>query len=181
VLVRVRDHLALSTAGAVLVSPWARSRALGLWAGSVLIDADHYVWFCLHHRLLNPAAAVRYFHQAHAAQHSATRVLHTRGALLGAFVLALCRPGLLAVAAGMGLHVALDAHHEARMNVARLIALQRDGSCCRGCGARGPGVGTHLERQPWLFPSYGPENLVSLCGLCHEIAHARLGGAGAWS
>ena len=39
---RVRDHIALSTAGAVLVLPRLRGGALGLWAGSVLIDTDHY-------------------------------------------------------------------------------------------------------------------------------------------
>lgn len=177
---RVRDHLVLSTAGAALVSPWARSGAIGLWAGGVLIDADHYVWFCLRHRRLNPVAAVRFFHQADAPQHSATRVLHSPGAVLGAFVLALGRPWLLAGAAGMGVHAALDAHHEARMRGARAIALERDGSSCRGCGARGPEVGTHLERQPWLLPSYGPGNLVSLCGRCHESAHARAAGAGPW-
>jgi hypothetical protein len=178
---RVRDHLAVSTAGAALLSPWARSRALGFWAGGVLIDADHYLWFCVRHRRLGPAAAVRFFHQAHAPQHSATRVLHHPVAPLGACVLALRRPGLLAVAAGVALHLALDAHHEARMNRARVAVLRRDDYSCRDCRARGPEVGTHLERQPWLLPSYRAENLVSLCGPCHERAHARAGGSGSWN
>ena len=180
-LVRVRDHLVLSTVGAALVSPWARSRALGLWAGSVLIDADHYLWFCLRHRRLDPVAAVRFFHQPHASRRPATRVLHSPRALLAAFGLALARPRLLAIVAGMGLHVALDAHYEARMDEARAVALERDGSSCQGCGTRGQGVVTHLARQPWLLPSYRPESLVSLCGPCHERAHARGGGSRSWS
>jgi hypothetical protein len=178
--VRVRDHLVLSTAGAAAASPWLGRRAIGLWAGGVLIDADHYLWFCLRHRRLSPAAAVRLFNEAHAPQHAGTRVLHTRGALLAAFALSLGRAGPLAVAAGMGLHVALDAQHEARMNRARARALERDGRACRGCGARGNRVGTHLARQPRLLPSYGPENLVSLCAACHERAHAEPGAAAAW-
>jgi 5-methylcytosine-specific restriction endonuclease McrA len=147
----------------------------------VLIDADHYLWFCLRHRRVNPVAAVRFFHQADAPQHSATRVLHSPRALLAALVLAVARPRWLPVAAGMALHVALDARHEARLNQARVTALKRDGFSCRSCGASGAGVGTHLERQPTLLPSYGPENLVSLCGPCHQRAHARARGSGPWS
>jgi hypothetical protein len=168
---RVRDHIALSTAGATAVSPWMGPRAIGLWAGGVLIDTDHYLWFCVHHRRLNPLAGMRAFNQAHAPQHSATRVLHSPGALLTVLLLATCRPRLLPLAAGMSLHVGLDAYHEARMGQARATALERDGSSCQGCGAHGADIGTHLRRQPWLLPSYEAENLVSLCGRCHEIAH----------
>jgi hypothetical protein len=164
-----------------VVSPWAPSAAIGLWTGSVLIDADHYLWFCLRQRRVSPVAAVRFFHQPHAPQHSATRVLHSPGALLVAFAVALARPRWRALAAGMALHVALDAYHEERMNRARAVALQRDDSSCRGCGAQGAGVGTHLARQPWLLPHYGPESLVSLCGPCHERAHAPARGVGSWS
>jgi hypothetical protein len=172
---RVRDHVAIGTAAAALVSPWAKTDAIGLWAGSVLIDADHYLWFCVRHGRVNPVAAVRFFHEPHAPQHRRTRVLHSPTALLAAFALALPRPRLLALAVGMGLHVGLDAYHDRRMAAARLSALERDDLTCRGCGARGRGVGTHLGRQPWLMPAYGPENLVSLCGACHERAHARPG------
>ena len=47
---RVRDHIALSTAGAVLARPWLDSGALGLWAGGVMVDVDHYAWFCVRRR-----------------------------------------------------------------------------------------------------------------------------------
>lgn len=146
----------------------------------MLIDVDHYLWFCVRHRRLSPAAAVRCFQRAHAPRDAATRVFHSPLAVLAACLLALRRPRWLGAASGMALHVVLDAVHEARMDAARQVALQRDESSCRGCGARGPEVGTHLERQPWLLPSYRPENLVSLCGSCHERAHAP-GGSAPWS
>jgi hypothetical protein len=178
---RVRDHLVLGAAAATLVRQWAPAAATGMWAGSVLIDADHYLWFCLRHRRLSPIAAVRFFNQPHPPQHPRTRVLHSPGALLATFALSIVRPRMLTVATGMALHVALDAHHETRMKRAREAALHRDHATCRGCGATGPEVGTHLAHQPWLLPDYGTENLVSLCAPCHERAHTRAAGARPWS
>jgi 5-methylcytosine-specific restriction endonuclease McrA len=175
---RVRDHIALSTAGAALLGPWVGRGVLGLWAGSVLIDADHYLWFCLRRRGLNPLAALHFFDQVHPPQHSATRMLHSPAALIAAFLLGVRRRGLLPVALGMSLHVALDTHHEVRMSRARRAALERDEFACQACGTRAPTVGTHLEQQPWLFPSYETQNLTSLCDPCHEAAHAR--GRVAW-
>jgi len=170
---RVRDHIALSTAGAALLSRRLGPGVVSVWAGAVLIDVDHYVWFCLRKRGLNPASAVRYFNGAHVPQRAATRGLHSLPALLAVLLLGARRPQLLAVGLGMGAHVALDRFHETRMNRARAAALQRDDLTCQGCGTRGPHVGTHLERQPWLLPSYGAQNLVSLCPPCHRAAHER--------
>jgi hypothetical protein len=177
---RVRDHIALSTAGAGMLSPWLGRDVLSLWTGAVLIDADHYLWFCLRERCWNPVSAVRFFNEANVPQHSATRGLHSPVALLAVLLLGARRRQLLAVALGMGLHVALDRHHEARMNEARAAALERDDFTCQTCGTRGPDVGTHVRGQPWLLPSYGPENLVSLCDPCHEAAHANGSGSVSW-
>jgi hypothetical protein len=177
---RVRDHVALSTAGAALACPWLGRRALDLWAASVLVDADHYLWFCLRRRRWSPRAAIRFFNQAHAPQHSATRLLHSPAALLAALVLGVRRRELLPVALGIALHVALDLRHEARMDEARAAALERDGFSCQACGTRAPHVGTHVRRQPWLLPSYRTQNLVSLCDPCHETAHARGGRPDSW-
>ena len=178
---RVRDHIALSTAGAALLSGRLGRSVLSFWAGAVLIDVDHYVWFCLRQRRLNPVAAVRYFKGAHAPQHSATRGLHSPLALLAGLLLGARRPQLLPIAVGMGLHIALDRFHEARMDQARADALRRDDLTCQGCGTRGPQVGTHLERQPWLLPSYDPQNLVALCPACHRTAHEPRLGSSSWS
>jgi hypothetical protein len=171
--VRVRDHLVLSSAGAALLAPWVGRPALGLWAGGVLIDADHYLWFCLRRRRLDPRAAVRFFNAADPPQHAATRALHSPTAVLAVALLGVRRRRLLPVALGMAGHVALDARHEARMDAARRAALKRDDFACRACGVRGAPVGTHVRRQPWLLPSYRPRNLVALCGPCHQAAHAR--------
>jgi hypothetical protein len=174
--VRVRDHVLISTAGAALTAPFLGRGALGLWAGGVLIDADHYVWFCLRHRCLDPKAAVRFFNQADPPQHPATRALHAPLALLFVALLGLRQRRLLPVALGMGLHVALDARHVAHMDRARSVALARDGYSCQACGTAGTQITAHLRRQPSLLPSYRAQDLISLCGPCHEAAHARLGG-----
>jgi hypothetical protein len=170
---RVRDHIALATAGAALLRPWLGRGAVCLWAGSVLIDADHYAWFCLQQRDWNPVAAVRFFNGARPPQHAATHVLHTPAASLALLLLSVRQRRLLPFALGVGLHVALDAHHDARMDVARRAALERDDFTCRVCGTRAAHVGTHLQRQPWLLPSYGARHVISLCPGCHEAAHAR--------
>jgi hypothetical protein len=139
----------------------------------VLIDADHYLWFCLRRHRLSPVAAISFFNEAHPPQHSATRALHSPIVLLGVLALAVRRRGLLPVAAGMAMHVAMDAQHEARMHRARAAALERDDFSCLACGTRAPHIDTHLLHQPWLLPSYSTQNLVSLCVSCHELAHAR--------
>jgi 5-methylcytosine-specific restriction endonuclease McrA len=72
----------------------------------------------------------------------------------------------------MAVHIALDLRHEARVNQARAAVLERDDFLCRECGTRNEPLEVHLERQPWLLPSYGAQNLISLCGPCHEAAHA---------
>jgi 5-methylcytosine-specific restriction endonuclease McrA len=48
----------------------------------------------------------------------------------------------------------------------------RDEFTCQECGARGGQVETHVWRQPRLWPSYRPDDIVSLCPDCHEAAHA---------
>jgi hypothetical protein len=178
-VVRVRDHIAISTAAAAVLRPWFGRRVLGLWAGGVLIDADHYLWFCRRERRLSPVAAVRFFNQADAPQLPATRVLHRPVALVPLLLLGLPRRALRPLALGLGMHVALDAVHGTRMRRARFAALERDGSSCQACGAR-TRVGTHLRRQPLLLPSYDASNLITLCDRCHERAHTSRRGARRW-
>lgn len=143
------------------------------WAASILIDADHYLWFCARQRSVDPRAAVRYFNTADAPSHAATRVLHSPLALLAVAVFGVRRRAMLLIAAGMALHVVLDMRHEARMAGARAGALERDAHSCRRCGSAGVPVHAHVWQQPWLLPSYGKHNLITLCASCHEAAHAQ--------
>jgi hypothetical protein len=169
---RVRDHAALSAAGAALLAPALGKRVLLPWAASILIDVDHYLWYCAHAPSRNPLAAVRYFNQAQPRQDARTRVLHSPWVPLALLLLGLrWRPAAL-LALGLAFHIALDRYHEARTATARRAVLRRDGATCRRCGARTPDVVAHLDRQPALLPSYDLANYVALCGACHEAAHA---------
>jgi hypothetical protein len=168
---RVRDHVAVSTVGAVLLRRLFSSGGIGFWAGGVLIDADHYLWYVATQRRLGPVSAVRFFSQAAAPEHSATRVLHSPGALLLVTLLAARTRRLRSIAAGMCLHAALDAAHRTRMDAARDAALARDSGRCQACGTSTGQIRAHLARQPLVGPSYRLENLVSLCPPCHEAAH----------
>jgi hypothetical protein len=170
---RVRDHIALSTAGAALLSPLLGRRVLGPWAGSIVVDVDHYVWFALRHGRWSPRAAVRFFNEAEPPHDPATRVLHQPSTLLALALLAARWRGARAVVLGMALHVALDACHERLMDNARATALERDRFVCQRCGARGPRLSTHLQRQPRLLPSYESWYHVTLCSTCHDLAHRR--------
>lgn len=172
---RVRDHVAVSTTAALLCRPARATMALGLWAGGVLIDADHYLWYCVRHRSLNPIAAVRYFNDGKAPRSSTTKALHHPLALIVLLIAAVRRPRMMPVLVGMGIHVGLDTFHEARMNAARRSAVTRDQFSCRRCGNRSQDVSAHVAHQPILFPSYRTENLISLCGNCHRLAHQRGG------
>jgi hypothetical protein len=171
----------LSTATAVLLAPRLGLDAVGLWAGGVLIDVDHYVWFCIHHRDMSIRAAVRFFEGAHPPQTAATRALHHPVTVLAVLALAARHRALRPLWVGMAFHVGLDGQHVLRMNRARAEALERDRFACRTCGAQAPQVDTHLFRQPALLPSYRASDLVSLCALCHEVAHASPGLVGTWS
>ena len=175
---RVRDHLLLSTWGAALLYPWLGRRVLVPWSASILIDVDHYLWFCAHERTVNALRAVRFFNQAQPPQHAGTRLLHHPAVLLLLGVLsARWRwAGLLVM--GMAFHVGLDIYHAARLDAARCAVLRRDHSTCQHCGAQGSDVVAHQWYQPRFLPSYRPEHLTSLCGECHEAVHGRRHGHG---
>jgi hypothetical protein len=169
---RVRDHIAISTAAAAVSRRRLGRSAVLLWAGGVLIDFDHYVAFCLQEGRMNPIAAMRFYGRATVPEHWATRAFHSPAAVLAVFALGARMRPLRTVGIGMVLHIALDVAHEARMRNLRAAALERDRHDCQACGAHTSDVGTHVSQQPWLLPSYRPENVVSLCGPCHVLAHA---------
>lgn len=169
---RVRDHVLISSAAAALLSPGLRRAALVPWVASILIDVDHYAWFCFSERSLDPIAAVRYFNGANPPQHAGTRLLHHPVLLLCLLVLGFRWRLAALLALGMTFHVGVDIFHLVRMNRARRGALRRDRHICQVCGVRGPQVVAHVWRQPRLLPSYRVEHLISVCPDCHERAHA---------
>jgi hypothetical protein len=174
---RVRDHVALSTAGALALRPWTGRGVAGAWAASILVDVDHYLWFAARSKTLDLPTAVRYFNGPHPSSQPTTRVLHNPFVVCAALLLGMRRRAALKIALGMAVHVAMDTHHEARLRAAREAVLRRDDFTCRGCGTRGRHVETHLWRQPLLLPSYWTANFVSLCPGCHDAAHRREGHA----
>ena len=178
---RVRDHIVLSSIGAAALTRWFGRDAVGVLAAGVLLDVDHYLWFCIHDHNLDPRAAVRQFNEPYAPRSPATRTLHSPSAALALLAMSSHRRRLRPVLAGLGLHLALDWFHESRMNRVRTEALTRDDFTCQACGARGAQVQTHLHTQPTLLPSYRSHNLTSLCGHCHAAAHGGGNGSPPWS
>jgi len=145
---------------------------VGAWAASILIDVDHYLWFAVRNRRLNPVVAVRSFNNAQAPEHSESRLMHHPAVLVTLWLLSSRWRAIRLPVLGMTFHVGLDTYHRSRTTRARAAALDRDRLTCQVCGATDPDLVAHLWRQPPLLPSYSVEHLVTLCGDCHEIAHA---------
>jgi uncharacterized protein (TIRG00374 family) len=171
--VRVRDHVALTTVGAMLLYPRLKGAALAPWAVGIFLDVDHYLWFCAHERTLSLKKAVRFFNQAQPPQHAGTRALHHP--LILPLLVALSVPwrGARLLLMGFVFHVGLDIYHQIRLIGARRKALRRDDFTCQQCGAQGADAIAHLWRQPLLLPSYRTQHFISLCGRCHEAAHSK--------
>jgi len=172
---RVLDHVALSTAGAALLYPALGFKVLVPWAASILVDVDHYLFYCVSTHDLSPVRAIRFFGQAQPPQHIGTRLLHSPAALLALLALGFFWPPAWLLALGIAFHVILDLYHAARLSITRGAVLRRDQATCVQCGAVGPGIVAHLWRQPPLLPSYRPEHFASVCTACHERAHAASG------
>ena len=171
--VRVRDHVVLSTINAALLYPWLHRAVLGPLAGGILIDADHYLWFCVRQRRLSPVAAMRFFNQPQPPHHKATRLLHSPLVLLALVSLSMHRRCATCVVWGMIFHVGIDGYHAMRLNNARVRALWRDRFTCQCCGLQSGDVVAHLRSQPWVLPSYRVQHFISLCRRCHDAAHAK--------
>jgi hypothetical protein len=170
---RVRDHIALSSGAAAVLYPFLRGSVVTPWAASIFIDVDHYLWFLVRHRRLNPAAAVRAFNDANAPRHPATRPLHHPGAVLLLLLLGRRRRAAMLIATGMAFHIGLDSYHRMRMADAQAAVLKRDQLTCRVCGSQGVEMTAHVWRQPALLPSYRLDHLVTVCAGCHAAAHTK--------
>jgi hypothetical protein len=170
---RVRDHVALASGAAALLYPHLGAPVAAPWAASIFIDVDHYLWFLARHRSLNPVAAVRLYNDAHAPQHRATRPFHHPAALSVMLLLGRRRRAALLAVMGVAFHVGLDVYHRTRTADAKAQALARDRFTCQVCGAQTADLVAHVWRQPRMLPSYRLDHFVTVCGPCHEAAHAR--------
>lgn len=170
---RVRDHVALSTAGAAVLVPLLGWQVVPAWAASILIDIDHYLWFVARRRQLSPLAAIRLFNQPEAPGHWATRSLHHPAALLAVGMGATRHRRLRPLALGIGFHLALDTYHRRRLRVGSEDTLRRAGHTCERCGHQGVDVKAH-EQQPRLpLSSHPAGEFIALCPTCHRAAHQR--------
>jgi hypothetical protein len=170
---RVRDHIVLSSGAAVLMYPCLGGNVALPWAASIFIDVDHYLWFLVRHRRLNPVTAVRLFNNANAPRHAATRPLHHPAALSLLLLLGRRRHSVMLLLTGMAFHAALDTYHRTRMASSQAVALNRDDYTCQVCARKTADVTAHLWRQPRLLPSYQFGHFITLCARCHEAAHAQ--------
>jgi hypothetical protein len=170
---RVRDHVALASGAAALLYPRLGASVAVPWAASIFIDVDHYLWFLARHRSLNPVAAVRLYNQADAPQHRATRPFHHPAALALMVLVSRRRRAAELPLMGVAFHVGLDVYHRARTAKVKAAALARDRFTCEVCGAQTADVVAHVWRQPRILPSYRLDHFVTVCGPCHEAAHAR--------
>ncbi|MGA9774620.1 MAG: hypothetical protein WBU92_01725 [Candidatus Dormiibacterota bacterium] len=169
----MRDHVALSTAGAAVLAPLLGWQVLPAWAASILIDIDHYLWFLARRRRLSPLAAIRLFNQPEPPGQWATRSLHHPAALLAVGLVAARLRRLRPLALGMGFHVALDTYHRRQLRAGREDALRRAGHTCQRCWHQGEDVRAHQWRQRLLLPSHRAGDFIALCPTCHLAAHQR--------
>jgi hypothetical protein len=170
---RVRDHVVLSSGAAALLYPSIGGQVVLPWAASIFIDVDHYLWFLVRHRRLNPVTAVRLFNDANAPKHPATRPFHHPVALSLLLLLGRRQRTAMLILTGMAFHAALDTYHRAQLTNSQAAALNRDHYTCRVCLAKTAEVTAHVWRQPRILPSYQIGHFITLCARCHEAAHAQ--------
>ncbi len=73
-IMRVQEHVKLSTLAAVVALPWLGKDVVIPLTASVLIDVDHYLWHAVTYRTLSLRAAIQYFGQADPPQRKEAQV-----------------------------------------------------------------------------------------------------------
>jgi hypothetical protein len=112
-------HAAYGAAAALALAPLLRWRSLGLLAGSVLIDVDHYAWYAVHRGDFSLRRAYRYFLKARGGERRLegdARPLHGPINVAWMALLAWHWPAFRSIFLGILLHSLLDAYSERRLN-----------------------------------------------------------------
>ncbi len=163
----------IGTVAALAAAPWLGGRAVPLWLGASLADADLYGYYVLRHRRLDPRAAVRYYNTLTGRRERARKVLHHPLVPLLALAAGRRAPALAAFGAGVGLHLLLDAAGDWPYQRRRRALERRSAGRCDECGQpqasialmephyRGTRAGGRRALAAWLL----------LCRPCSEARH----------
>ena len=173
-VMRVQEHLKLSTLAATVALPWMGKDVWIPLTASVLIDVDHYIWHAVTYRTLSLRAAIQYFGQADPPKRQAARLLH-HPLVLGTLLLIALRTRsrfLWLVLAGLLFHVSLDVVHATQMQSLKQSLSEEANGFCPECGEECEPLQLHtVYFSPNLLDRYNQKYFVVLCPTCHERAH----------
>ena len=173
-VMRVQDHVKLSSLAAVVALPWLGKDVVIPLTASVLIDVDHYMWHAVTYRTLSLRAAIQYFGQADPPQRKEARLLH-HPLVLGMVLLIALRTHsriLWLILAGLLFHVSLDVVHSTEMKSLKQSLSEEANSTCPQCGEDCDRLQLHtVYFSPGVLDRYNPKHFVVLCPRCHERAH----------
>ncbi len=178
------SHVVLSTTAALL---WKRYRGRFPWAwwlASILMDADHYLWYGTHTGRWDIREAWYGSRDEELRQKHGHMPLHRWPLLLGLVVAGRKVPLIKDIAWGLAFHKGLDeisrrwpkvAYSYRRWRYERMWSLvaKRAGYRCEHCGTGKSRLELHHRVPEFLGGRFEPDNLVLLCQDCHDRAHAR--------
>jgi hypothetical protein len=173
---RLEEHLTFSTAAALLALPWLKEDVWLPYAASLLIDGDHYLWYVVTQRRLDPREALRYFRRPQARRGPLAKPLHHPLVLTLLALLALSTHSrrLWLVLAGLVFHVSLDAFNNQKVRGIQRQLQREAGERCPRCGLPTPRLELHALRPVrTLLARYQRANYVVLCPACHRELHRR--------
>ncbi|HEX7737992.1 MAG TPA: hypothetical protein VF458_24315 [Ktedonobacteraceae bacterium] len=171
---RIQNHVQLSALAAAAAWPWLKKDVWIPFTASILIDADHYIWYAITHRTLSLRATLHYYQRSNPPQFAEQRLLHqplVLGLLL--FLAVRTRSRLLSlILAGLLFHVGLDHYHKYQMRTLKRTLNEQAHFTCPQCGQQFPELELHTIHTPKLvFKHYQPQNFLVLCPTCHHTTH----------
>ena len=174
-VMRVQEHVKLSTLAAAVALPWLGKDVVIPLVASVLIDVDHYLWHAVTYRTLNLRTAIQYFGQADPPQRKEARLLH-HPLVLSMLLLITLRTRsriLWLILVGLLFHVSLDVVHATQMKSLKQSLSESSNGTCPQCGEECDRLQLHtVYFSPCVLDRYNRTHFVVLCPRCHERAHS---------